>query len=262
VISFVCVTTGATGATGAIGRVGPEGPSCNYDAALDYYSALSSGDGPYPNPNTPWAAGFTVSHSPRVTGFTQFNASGSHSDFRCYYNGPAHISIIPKPNLCQYFGANGHIPYRDLSLWPPAKGLSVLRFYAPASGTYRIAAKFEERRGKTNAYISFNGVDLLQAFEPVNITSLYTNAGIFLYQGQYLDFAVSSRDKNGLFDQTPLQVLIQDTRCIGATGSPGPAGTLPPKPIDCPPPLPNQLKLALFLGLILQNQYSNHALSG
>ena len=104
----------------------------------------------------------------------------------------------------------------------------MLRFTAPLSGTYRVTAEFTAGpvptrgfAGITYAYVSTAG-SVLAKFEPIAIpTSVYNNDGVFLYKGQYIDFSVSPNDDGNVDDRTPLQVLVQDTRCLCATGSTG-----------------------------------------
>jgi len=194
---------------------------------------LSASNGPYLNPFSPWSVGYTTNDkSAVIQDIKLFNASGippfkDYDGFHCYYQGTA--ATVSVPNFCQYlYSDNKDIPYGSITLFPPAVGFSVLRFTAPQSGTYRVTAEFVAGPvptpffgGVTYAYVS-SATGVLQAFEPIaSPSSWYSNAGIFLYKGQYVDFVVGPDGDGNIDDRTPLNVLVQDTRCIGATGSTG-----------------------------------------
>ena len=189
-------------------------------------------DGPYPNPNGVWTAGYAAS-VPATTGATliPYNVSGPWPDeqnLHCFYveTGDGEGDSEELPYFCQNIGNNPYatIAPRQIALHPYAGSYkySILRWYAPKPGTYEVNATFYQGQpGAIEAQVYvFTGYPSGNVVVPMyNVTTTTTVIRtVDLSAGAYIDVIVGSDEDGYSLDATPVDVTIRDVRCIGDTG--------------------------------------------
>jgi hypothetical protein len=209
--------------------VGEVEETCVYDARLEYTPVLAPNAGPYPNPNGQWAVGYSTSATlPYVLeSYDESGPAPGGLDFlHCFYTNDPSTSYTP--SFCQNLDAIKRfgISPGQIALTPYVNAdytvvrYSVLRWYAPKPGVYLVNAIFYSDGDtfvdpvvsvSTGSREDFGGGDV--------DTTVYYNRILTLDAPEaYVDFLVGPGTDGWFNDATPIDVVIQDVRCIAPTG--------------------------------------------
>lgn len=174
-----------------------------FDANNDYSDTA--------NPNGAWSYGCSANSTlgSAFVAFDTFNADGGGTG----NNEWSSSSLGHTPNFRKntsdstIFGANPG----QVSLHPgPNNEYAILRFTAPAAGSYLIDSQFfAGDTGETDAHVLLNNDTASPLFSaPSTTTNPAFTTTVALQQGDVVDFVVGSLGDHN-FDTTPLRVFIQ-----------------------------------------------------
>ena len=208
---------GAGGAAGSGGTGGSGGDASTGDAPTD---STADGDGApdagkrfdlaadFPgtaNPNGPWTYGWAATLAGSLTVYPKLekNAVGP------IWNDPANNSLgTPSAWKNNSSGILYGVPVGMVSLHPGQAGeYSVVRFKAPAAGTYSASVKFfSGDTGETDAKVYVNGTSVFTSVTSTDPT--YAVPPTALASGATIELWVGPSG-SGISDNTPVSLTIQ-----------------------------------------------------
>ncbi|MEO8200063.1 MAG: hypothetical protein ABI679_06020 [Gemmatimonadota bacterium] len=174
-----------------------------FDATADFSSTA--------NPNGPWSAGWT----PTLGGaFTVYPSAQVIATFDAWTDPAILTNGSPTFSKNNTTSTNISLAPGAIALHPScnANEFSVLRWTAPAAGTFLVNAQFDSGdRGNTDASVLKNGNGATPLF---TISSTANNPtftqSLVLSAGETLDFAIGTGGDGCLFDTTPISVVVSE----------------------------------------------------
>ena len=168
-----------------------------YDAVADF--SVTN------NPNGAWSYGFSPATTP--VQFTPYNFSNGNLTV----GGQWHRSCCEYPKIHgpqQLFGDTSKLLYLHPSGDPSAR-LSILRWTAPASGTFQIAGQFTRGNGgRKDVAVRLNGTQLASSRLGRDGETLPISGSVNVNAGDQLDFTSDIADDGQGSDSTGIRVRI------------------------------------------------------
>ena len=187
-----------------------------YDVANDFSLAA--------NPNSTWSYGWTANPIAPGWTFAPFTQSQSNLNVTGYqaWGIPAGYNSVAEPPLvllnptdAYYDVTNGALPPHTIALYPWVNQISVVRWTAPAAGTYAIQGQFQGLAyTNTDVTILLNATTSLFSANVLPNMPTQPNASPFSFSktlaaGDTLDFTAVSRNQNEVVNaETLLSVTI------------------------------------------------------